>query len=103
MSSSPTFSSFVTIFMFLFFLNLPFSNSQLPIKATIRRAPRQLSVNYYAKSCPQVESLVGSVTSNMYKEAPASGPATIGLFFHDCFVEVSHNLLAVTFFSASAS
>ncbi|CAN4084139.1 unnamed protein product [Withania somnifera] len=86
-------SSSATIIMFLyffFFLNLPLSNSQLkspPINAAIRRTPRQLSVNYYAKACPQVESLVGSVTSNMFKEAPASGPATIRLFFHDCFVE----------------
>ncbi|XP_059291081.1 peroxidase 19 [Lycium ferocissimum] len=86
-------ASSATIFMFhcfFFFLNLPFSNSlpkSPPINATLRRAPRQLSVNYYAKSCPQIESLVGSVTSNMFKEAPASGPATIRLFFHDCFVE----------------
>lgn len=97
MSPSHTFSSPATIFMFLFFiLNLPFSNSLLKspsINATSRRAPRQLSVNYYAKKCPQVESLIGYVTSNMFKEAPASAPATIRLFFHDCFVEVSHNLL----------
>ncbi|KAL5772309.1 hypothetical protein ACOSQ2_012233 [Xanthoceras sorbifolium] len=51
------------------------------------RQPRQLSVNYYAKSCPQLEQLVGSVTSQQFKEAPVSGPATIRLFFHDCFVE----------------
>ncbi|KAM3362203.1 peroxidase 19 [Capsicum galapagoense] len=92
MSSFSTSSStnFMFLYFFFFFLNLPFSNSllkSLPINATVRRAPRQLSVNYYAKSCPQVESLVGSVTSNMFKEAPASAPATIRLFFHDCFVE----------------
>ncbi|KAM5588079.1 peroxidase 19 [Rosa sericea] len=48
---------------------------------------RQLSVDYYAKSCPQLEKLIGSITSQQFKEAPVSGPATIRLFFHDCFVE----------------
>ncbi|KAJ9168767.1 hypothetical protein P3X46_020257 [Hevea brasiliensis] len=51
------------------------------------RPPRQLSINYYAKTCPQLEQLVGSVTSQQFKETPVSGPATIRLFFHDCFVE----------------
>ncbi|XP_009793056.1 peroxidase 19-like [Nicotiana tabacum] len=92
MSFSAFSSSSFTIFMFLFFflLILPSSNSLLnspSINATLRRQPRQLSVNYYAKTCPKVEILVGSVTSQMFKDAPASGPATIRLFFHDCFVE----------------
>lgn len=53
---------------------------------------RQLSVDYYAKSCPQLEQLIGSITSQQFKEAPVSGPATIRIFFHDCFVEViNHN------------
>ncbi|KAG6691204.1 hypothetical protein I3843_10G053200 [Carya illinoinensis] len=51
------------------------------------RSPRQLSIGYYAKACPQLEQLVGSVTSQQFKEEPVSGPATIRLFFHDCFVE----------------
>ncbi|KAJ7968660.1 Peroxidase [Quillaja saponaria] len=51
------------------------------------RQNRQLSVDYYAKSCPQVEQLVGSVTSQQFKVSPVSGPATIRLFFHDCFIE----------------
>ncbi|XP_030552348.1 peroxidase 19 [Rhodamnia argentea] len=48
---------------------------------------RQMSLDYYTKSCPQVEQLVASVTSQRFKEVPVSGPATIRLFFHDCFVE----------------
>nr|POF02426.1 peroxidase 19 [Quercus suber] len=47
----------------------------------------QLSVDYYAKSCPQLEQFIGSITSRQFKESPVSGPATIRLFFHDCFVE----------------
>ncbi|KAK2966062.1 hypothetical protein RJ640_029994 [Escallonia rubra] len=52
-----------------------------------RRPPRQLSVDYYATSCRQLDQLVASVTAQQFKEAPVSGPATIRLFFHDCFVE----------------
>ncbi|XP_010686355.2 peroxidase 19 [Beta vulgaris subsp. vulgaris] len=48
---------------------------------------RQLSVDYYAKTCPDVEKLVGSFTSEQFKAAPAIASATIRLFFHDCFVE----------------
>ncbi|KAK7302884.1 hypothetical protein RJT34_13781 [Clitoria ternatea] len=46
----------------------------------------KLSVDYYAKSCPKLEEFVGSVTSQQFKESPVSGPATIRLLFHDCFV-----------------
>ncbi|GMI91576.1 hypothetical protein like AT2G34060 [Hibiscus trionum] len=78
---SPSSSSlFVfTCFLILFFSTLNATNA--------KRRPRQISVNYYAKSCPQVEQLVGSITSQQFKEAPVSAPATIRLFFHDCFVE----------------
>ncbi|PON57398.1 Peroxidase [Trema orientale] len=55
--------------------------------SNITRPRRQLSFDYYAKSCPQLEQLVSSVTSQQFKEAPVSSPATIRLFFHDCFVE----------------
>ncbi|KAJ4975417.1 hypothetical protein NE237_000523 [Protea cynaroides] len=47
----------------------------------------QLSVDYYKKTCPQIEQLVGSVTYQQFHQSPISGPATIRLFFHDCFVE----------------
>ncbi|RDX98479.1 Peroxidase 19, partial [Mucuna pruriens] len=62
------------------------TSSCLAIHANTTRIPRQLSVNYYAKSCPQLEQLVASVTSQQFKQSPVSGPATIRLLFHDCFV-----------------
>nr|XP_043611283.1 peroxidase 19-like [Erigeron canadensis] len=46
-----------------------------------------LTVDYYAKTCPQVEQIVGFVTSTKFKESPAIAPATIRLFLHDCFVQ----------------
>ncbi|XP_031266768.1 peroxidase 19 [Pistacia vera] len=80
-SSSPS-SPFVFIcFLIIFLLTLT-----TPISLS-KTARRQLSVDYYAKSCPQLEQLVGSVTSQQFKETPVSGPATIRLFFHDCFVD----------------
>ncbi|XP_065879129.1 peroxidase 19 isoform X2 [Euphorbia lathyris] len=78
-SSSPMFTCLVVVI----FLGTNPSNSV----AKTARLPRQLSANYYARTCPQLEQLVGSVTSQQLKETPISGPATIRLFFHDCFVE----------------
>ncbi|XP_039143656.1 peroxidase 19 [Dioscorea cayenensis subsp. rotundata] len=55
-----------------------------------RRAPlhrHQLSIDFYSKTCPQLDQLVSSVTSRRFRESPVSAPATIRLFFHDCFVE----------------
>uniref|UniRef100_A0A1D1YLW9 Peroxidase n=1 Tax=Anthurium amnicola TaxID=1678845 RepID=A0A1D1YLW9_9ARAE len=45
-----------------------------------------LSLDFYAKTCPQLDQLVSSVTSQKHRDSPIAGPATIRLFFHDCFV-----------------
>ncbi|XP_010549389.1 PREDICTED: peroxidase 19-like [Tarenaya hassleriana] len=86
--------SYFSIFLFLFFLSTVPSSPAKPSAApppqtpvVHRRRHRQLAVDYYAKTCPQLEKLVGSVTSRQFREAPVSAPATIRLFFHDCFVE----------------
>ncbi|KAG2687759.1 hypothetical protein I3843_09G066300 [Carya illinoinensis] len=86
-SSSSSSSIFVfTCFLIVFLLTPYPSNCAAKLSNTTRKT-RQLSVDYYAKSCPQLEQLIGSVTSQQFKEEPVSGPATIRLFFHDCFVE----------------
>ncbi|KAK7319778.1 hypothetical protein RJT34_04503 [Clitoria ternatea] len=77
----------VPSFPFLFFVFFTLSGSSSCLAKNTTRQPRQLSLDYYAKSCPLVEQLVGSVTSQQFKESPVSGPATIRLLFHDCFVE----------------
>ncbi|KAI3456195.1 hypothetical protein Pfo_012858 [Paulownia fortunei] len=75
------------IFTFIFLVSLA-SHSLANAATSSTSAPKyQLSVGFYAKSCPQVDQLVASITSQQFKEAPISGPATIRLFFHDCFVE----------------
>ncbi|KAG6573293.1 Peroxidase 19, partial [Cucurbita argyrosperma subsp. sororia] len=57
-----------------------------PKKAPARRH-RLLSVDYYTKTCPHLEQLVSSITTQQFRDAPVSAPATLRLFFHDCFVE----------------
>uniref|UniRef100_A0ACD5W1V7 Uncharacterized protein n=1 Tax=Avena sativa TaxID=4498 RepID=A0ACD5W1V7_AVESA len=56
---------------------------------TSRRAPERhgLSLDFYAKTCPAVEQIVGNVTAERFRDHPASGPAVLRLFHHDCFVE----------------
>nr|XP_023918806.1 peroxidase 19 [Quercus suber] len=83
-SSSSSSSMFVFSCLLIIFL-LTLHSSNCLAKPT--NTTPQLSVDYYAKSCPQLEQFIGSITSRQFKESPVSGPATIRLFFHDCFVE----------------
>ncbi|KAA8519718.1 hypothetical protein F0562_013974 [Nyssa sinensis] len=85
--SSVSFSSSSVLTTLLFFLVIIRTSDSIATTTNTTRRPRQLSVDYYAKSCPQLDELVASVTAQQFKEVPVSGPATIRLFFHDCFVE----------------
>ncbi|KAK6124366.1 hypothetical protein DH2020_041859 [Rehmannia glutinosa] len=76
-----------TPFPALIFFLVSLASHSLANAATNNKPKYQLSVDFYAKSCPQLDKLIASVTSQQFKEAPISGPATIRLFFHDCFVE----------------
>ncbi|GMP72283.1 hypothetical protein CsSME_00030372 [Camellia sinensis var. sinensis] len=81
---------FVTPFPFftsLLFILLILRTSHSTTTNAAAGPPRQLSVDYYAKSCPDLDQLVASVTAQQFKESPVAGPATIRLFFHDCFVQ----------------
>ncbi|KAJ4878658.1 Peroxidase 73 [Raphanus sativus] len=46
----------------------------------------QLKPNFYGKSCPNVEAIVRKVVQQKIKETFVTIPATLRLFFHDCFV-----------------
>lgn len=48
----------------------------------------QVSENFYAETCSNVESIVRSVVSQKFEQTLVTVPATLRLFFHDCFVEV---------------
>nr|WMD28279.1 peroxidase 45 [Paeonia lactiflora] len=47
----------------------------------------QLRQNYYANICPNVETIVGNVVKTKFQETFVTVPATLRLFFHDCFVQ----------------
>ncbi|GFS46300.1 peroxidase superfamily protein [Actinidia rufa] len=86
MSLTPTTTSSIFTTFLLLSLLLILRTPRCLAKSTAA-GRRKLSVDYYAKSCPQLDQLVASVTGLRFREAPVSGPATIRLFFHDCFVE----------------
>ncbi|CAH8271040.1 unnamed protein product [Arabidopsis lyrata] len=47
----------------------------------------QLSENYYASTCPNVELIVKQAVTTKFQQTPTTAPATLRMFFHDCFVE----------------
>ncbi|XP_047967693.1 peroxidase 51-like [Salvia hispanica] len=49
-------------------------------------ASAQLRQNYYSNTCPDVENIVFKAVSAKFKQTFVTVPATIRLFFHDCFV-----------------
>ncbi|EEF29581.1 peroxidase 16 [Ricinus communis] len=46
----------------------------------------QLTQNFYSKTCPSVESIVRSAVQKKFQQTFVTAPATLRLFFHDCFV-----------------
>ncbi|GLU20111.1 hypothetical protein SLE2022_363250 [Rubroshorea leprosula] len=47
----------------------------------------QLKQNYYANICPNVESIVRNAVTKKFQQTFVTVPATVRLFFHDCFVQ----------------
>ena len=54
-------------------------------------ASAQLRQNYYSNTCPDVENIVFKAVSAKFKQTFVTVPATIRLFFHDCFVSVRNS------------
>jgi len=52
-----------------------------------RGSQGQLVENFYSSSCPNVESIVKQAVSEKFSQTFTTIPATLRLFFHDCFVE----------------
>ncbi|EAZ09688.1 hypothetical protein OsI_31971 [Oryza sativa Indica Group] len=59
----------------------------LPMAAAAGGEAARLSPEHYRSTCPGVESVVRSVVARKVKETFVTVPATLRLFFHDCFVE----------------
>lgn len=51
-------------------------------------AKSQLSIAYYASSCPQAEGIVRSTVQSHFNSDPTIAPGLLRLHFHDCFVQV---------------
>ncbi|GAY37191.1 hypothetical protein CUMW_027160 [Citrus unshiu] len=49
-------------------------------------ASAQLREDFYRSTCPNVESLVRSAVTKKFTQTFVTAPATLRLFFHDCFV-----------------
>ncbi|KAL0395793.1 UNVERIFIED_CONTAM: Peroxidase 55 [Sesamum calycinum] len=52
-----------------------------------RMGEGQLIENFYSSSCPNVEGIVRQVVLSKINQTFVTVPATLRLFFHDCFVE----------------
>ncbi|CAL1358460.1 unnamed protein product [Linum trigynum] len=57
-----------------------------PLVLLLSSAQAQLSPNFYQNSCPNVESLVRSAVRAKFQQTFVTAPATLRLYFHDCFV-----------------
>ncbi|RCV21782.1 hypothetical protein SEVIR_4G133200v4 [Setaria viridis] len=56
------------------------------VACTVANGDHRLSISYYDKSCPSVQSIVQSVMASRVAADQAIAPAVLRLFFHDCFV-----------------
>ncbi|KAL5771582.1 hypothetical protein ACOSP7_015736 [Xanthoceras sorbifolium] len=66
-------------FIVLSFILLPLLLNSYCVSAQLRQ-------DFYSKTCPNVESLVRSAVTSKFKQTFVTAPATLRLFFHDCFV-----------------
>ncbi|KAH7524271.1 hypothetical protein FEM48_Zijuj06G0101700 [Ziziphus jujuba var. spinosa] len=46
----------------------------------------KLRLHYYHNTCPNVESIVRAAVEKKFRQTFVTAPATLRLFFHDCFV-----------------
>lgn len=53
----------------------------------------QLSVSYYANTCPSVYDTVRAGVRSAINREARMGASLIRLFFHDCFVNVSSSVI----------
>ena len=62
-----------------------------------------LSFNFYAASCPSAESIIRNIVSSSSSTDPTIPGKLLRLVFHDCFVEVSVQLLHEMCFSSACN
>lgn len=52
----------------------------------IATAYAELNTNFYRSTCPNVETLVRNAVQTKFRQTFVTAPATLRLYFHDCFV-----------------
>ncbi|XP_030544236.1 peroxidase 45 [Rhodamnia argentea] len=60
--------------------------SSLSFALLLSAVSAQLRTGFYQNTCPNVESLVRSAVTQKFQQTFITAPATLRLFFHDCFV-----------------
>lgn len=60
----------------------------LMVLISVGRGEGQLVENFYSRTCPNVEAIVKQAVFTKLSQAKDTIPATLRLFFHDCFIEV---------------
>ncbi|KAM0968678.1 hypothetical protein ACFX13_017301 [Malus domestica] len=93
--------------------NLLYSTFQMNSKSTfylpllfllllLKSTFAQLHVEHYRKSCPNVESIVHAAVKLKFEQTFVTAPATLRLFFHDCFVQGCDASIMLAFRNNSA-
>ena len=57
----------------------------------------QLSPDFYDKTCPNLHTIVLNTMRQAVNKEARIGASILRLFFHDCFVNVRHNLLLLLY------
>ncbi|RZC56392.1 hypothetical protein C5167_015253 [Papaver somniferum] len=59
----------------------------LTLSCLLSSISAQLQIDYYKDTCPDLESIVRQTVTEKYEQTFVTAPATLRLFFHDCFVQ----------------
>lgn len=74
----------------------------VPSLVVVAQDPSKLSLEYYSKTCPNVEHVVRTEMECAVRADTRNAALMLRLHFHDCFVQVSYDVLSVLFFSVLA-
>lgn len=68
--------------------------------SSISSGANALSLNYYEKTCPDVDSIVTKAVNNAMMRDKTVPAALLRMHFHDCFIRVEIN---IPYFSSEVS
>ena len=69
-------------------------SSLLLLIVSTQTSSAQLTRGFYLNTCPNVEQLVRSAVEQKFQQTFVTAPATLRLFFHDCFVRVCKPIIS---------